>query len=446
MADDFVSGLLQAAEDLVDPLREAVGSPEDLSALLADLGCAAPLLTDAANVFTAFPQLFTDIENAVEQVAAADESGSLSPSQIGDLIGDAISAIKALTAAIDGLTSPKGLGPPFDDAFWAAFPGELVDFLICRYLADEVPKLYGFLLLAGIVTEQNIVPDPAAQFRVPYLERKVHWDRLPTAATDPASLMGDVYGWNTDTFDSELFLRNAVRLLASFGLPGSLDQASTALDTYYPPGTFDRQYLSELVVPVLSLQTDDGTALGLAQLSLHAVPIPPKGSNAGLPSGFALYPQIDGLLSSGAIQIADGITITVTGEFHTDPIVVEVRPTGADVTTGIATFDAEATLAVAPAKPLIMLGTAGSSRFELAQAHAKLGAKGPTGGELEFLIGAGLDSAALVIDLGEGDGFLQKLLGGQPNRSRSGSGSNGRASAASASRARRSSPSSSRCT
>ena len=241
----------------------------------------------------------------------------------------------------------------------------------------------------------------------------MHWDRLPTAATDPASLMGDVYGWNTATFDSELLLRNTVRLLASFGLPGSLDQASTALDPYYPSGTFDRQYLSELVVPVLALKTDDGTALGLAQLSLHAVPIPPTGST-GLPSGFALYPEIDGSLSSGAIQITDGVTITVTGEFHTDPIVVEVRPTGADVTTGLTTFDAEATLVVAPAQPLIMLGTAGSSRFELAQAHAKLGAKGPTGGELEFLIGAGLDSAALVIDLGEGDGFLQKLLGGQP--------------------------------
>ena len=43
-----------------------------------------------------------------------------------------------------------------------------------------------------------------------------------------------------------------------------------------------------------------------------------------------------------------------------------------------------------------------------------IGAKGPTGGELEFLVDAGLDSASIVIDLGEGDGFLQKLLGGQP--------------------------------
>jgi hypothetical protein len=413
VADDFVSGLLQAAEDLVSPLRDAVASPEDLGALLADLGWTSPLLTDAANVFTSFPQLFTAIENAVEQVAQADESGSLSPSEIGDLVGDAIAAIQALTEAIDGLSSPKNLAAPFDDAFWAAFPEALLDYLVCRFLADDVPKLYGLLLFAGIVTEENVVPDTTDQFRVPYLERKVHWDRLPTAAKNPVSLMGDVYGWDTDTFNSELFLRNTVRLLTSFGLPGTLDQPSDALDPYYPPGTFDRQYLSELVVPVLALQTDDGSALGLAQLSLRALPIPPTGST-GLPSGFALYPEIDGSLSTGAIQITDGVTITVTGQFHTDPIVVEVRPTGADVKAGIATFDAAATLAVAPAKPLIMLGTAGSSRFELAQAHVKLGAKGPTGGELEFLVGAGLDSAALVIDLGEGDGFLQKLLGGQP--------------------------------
>src|SRR5262249_38291445 len=149
------------------------------------------------------------------------------------------------------------------------------------------------------------------------------------------------------------------------------------------------------------MQTDDGTALGVATLSLHALPIPPAGGT-GLPSGFALFPEIDGSLSSGQITIVDGVTIQVGGEFHTAPIVVEVRPTGAAVTTGLTTFDAAATLDVQPVKPLILLGTAASSRFELAKAHVTLGAKGPSGGELEYRIEAGLDQAALVIDLGKG--------------------------------------------
>jgi hypothetical protein len=415
VAEDFVGGLLEAAEDLVEPLREAVASPEDLSAFLARFGWTSPLVQDAANVFTAFPALFDDVENAVEAVAQADQSGSLTESQIADLVGDAIDAIRAVTEAIDDLTSPKGLGPPFDDAFWATFPEELVDYLVARYLASELPKLYGLLVLAGIVGEEHAQPDPADpdfQYRVPYLERKVHWDRLPTAVTDPASLMPTVYGWGTEDFDWERFLRNVGRLLAAFGVPSLLDTPGTALDSYYPATAFDRQYLNELVAPILTMQTDDGNALGLATLSLHALPIPPK-TKTGLPSGFALFPEIDGTLSSGFITIVDGVTIQVGGEFHTAPIVVEVRPTGADVTTGLTTFDAAVTLDVLPAQPLILLGTAGSSRFELAKAHVTLGAKGPTGGDLDYRVEAGLDSAALVIDLGKGDGFLQKLLGGE---------------------------------
>jgi hypothetical protein len=411
VAEEFVSGLLEAAEDLVDPLREAVDSPENLSALLARLGWTSPLVQDAADVLSTFPALFDDIENAVEQVAQADESGSLTESQIADLIGYAIDAIRALTQAIDALKAPKGLGPPFDDAFWAVFPEELVDYLIARYLAVELPKLYGLLVLAGIVSEEHV--DPNAQYRVPYLERKVHWDRLPTAVTDPVSLMPLVYGWGTDEFDWKRFLQNVGGLLGAFGVPNALDAPGTALDTYYPATAFDRQFLNELVAQVLMIETDDGSALGLATLSLHALPIPPK-TKTGLPSGFALFPEIDGSLSSGAITIVDGVAIQVGGEFHTAPIVVEVRPTGVDVTTGLTTFDAAVTLEVQPAQPLILLGTAGSSRFELAKAHATLGAKGPTGGELEYRVGAGLDSAALVIDLGKGDGFLQKMLGGEP--------------------------------
>src|SRR5690348_15355289 len=117
---------MQAAEDLVEPLSEAVQSSEDLSALLARLGWTSPLLNDAAAAFASFPPLFDAVTNAVEQLAQADASGSLTDSQIADLVGDAIAAIKAVADAIHDLSSPKGLGPPFDDAFWAAFPEELL--------------------------------------------------------------------------------------------------------------------------------------------------------------------------------------------------------------------------------------------------------------------------------------------------------------------------------
>ena len=358
MTDDFASGLLQAAEDLVAPLSDAVGSPENLNAFLADLGWTSPLTTDAANVFTSFPALFQAIEQAVGQLAQADESGSLTPSEIEDLVTAAISAIAALTQAIEDLTSPKGLGPPFEDSFWAAFPEALVDYLTCRYLAERVPKLYGILVLAGILSEQHVEPDPADadfQFRVPYLQRTVHWDRLPTAVTDPVSLLPAVYGWGTDTFDWELFFLNVGRLLAAFGLQGSLGVPGTELDTYYPSTSFDRQFLRELIVPILTAATDDGTALGVAGLSLHALPIPPTtaAGTLGIPAGFLLSPEVDGELSTGAIQLGEGVSIAVTADFHGSLVQVEVLPSGANALGPTGTVDASATLAVAPDQPLI---------------------------------------------------------------------------------------------
>jgi hypothetical protein len=423
MADDFVNGLLQAAEDLVGPLEQAVQSPEDFNAFLGELGWTSPLVNDVANVLSSFPQLFSDIEAALQQLEQGESSGSASPSDIAGWVSDAITAIAALTKAIDDLNASHGLPAPFDDTFWAAFPEELLDYLICRYLARRVPKLYGLLIFAGIVTEEFVEPDPAQAGRVPYLARTVHWDRLPKAATDPVGLFTEVYHWDPnnaagDDFDAELLLRNIARVLAAYGAPGALEAPSSYLDPYYAPTALLRPYLSELVVPVLTVTDDTGSAIGVATLTLHALPIPPTGTPATpgnvLPSGFVLFPVVEGALASAPLELIEGVTLGVKGEFSSDLIQVEVRPTGADVTTGLTTFDAAVQLDVAPQQPLIMIGTAGSSRFELAKAHIALGAKGPTYGKLEYLVDAGLDSASLVIDLGEGDGFLQKLLGGQP--------------------------------
>ena len=75
------------------------------------------------------------------------------------------------------------------------------------------------------------------------------------------------------------------------------------------------------------------------------------------------------------------------------------------------TLNASARLDAQPAAPWVLLGTAGSTRLELAHAHASLGVKGPVAA-LEVLLAAGADSAAFVVDFGDGDGFLQHFFGG----------------------------------
>jgi hypothetical protein len=72
-----------------------------------------------------------------------------------------------------------------------------------------------------------------------------------------------------------------------------------------------------------------------------------------------------------------------------------------------------ATIDAKPPTPWIPIGTADSIRLELRHAHAALKAKGPVQ-DLEFIIEGAADEAALIIQFGEGDGFLQEVLGDSP--------------------------------
>lgn len=95
----------------------------------------------------------------------------------------------------------------------------------------------------------------------------------------------------------------------------------------------------------------------------------------------------------------------------------ELRPTGADLVLDGEIDDVKGVLRldVAPPAPYVVLGAKRSSRLEIAEAHAELGIELKLG-EPRMHIDIGLDKASIVIDLGKGDGFLQKLLGGQPQQ------------------------------
>ena len=64
--------------------------------------------------------------------------------------------------------------------------------------------------------------------------------------------------------------------------------------------------------------------------------------------------------------------------------------------------------------PLIVAGDAASTRLDEWFSDVELGAKGSAAGAFEVEIEAAIDKMRLVLDVGEGDGFLQKVLGDNP--------------------------------
>jgi hypothetical protein len=424
--DSFLAALAEEINDLLAPAREGVGGPDEFNALLAELGWQATsttALSGALNELKALESALAAIEQAAQALVQTRATGNASASQVAALVQTALTAFASFGAAYDDLKSVNfgGLASPFDQKdFWApasgrGFPELLLDLLVWRYLRNRAPQVHGLLTFTGILSAEAKAPSGTG--RAPYIERAVNWDRLPDLVADPPSLLRKAYGWSTAEFDHRRFLENLAAALTGFGVAATVKPPSQYLDVYYPPGSDLRGTLAELDAQVLATATDDGIELDVATLKLHALPIPARTGSGGFPGGIALFPVVDGKLGTAPLRLSDALALTVGGEFAAQIVTVEIRPGNATVEAGAAaSLSAFVRLDAAPQTPWVLLGTPDASRIELAMAHATITAKGSISGGFEYRVEAVADEAAIVIALGEGDAFLQKTLGGSPQR------------------------------
>jgi hypothetical protein len=423
-SQNFVGDVLGAIAEALAPLSDALDTPEELAALLSELGWAL----DPAAPATTVKQAFGGLPGALDNVAkAAKALAELPPNADAIAVGSAIAgvggAVATVAANLHALQPPPGTPPPplGDPAFWSSLAGDLLDLLLVRYLEQHQPRLLGLLRLAGIVTEDL---QPTAGDRGAFRHCRVHWDRIVTLASNPPKLMTVAYGWDATLEHARLVtaLADASR---HFGAPIDLIEApASLLDSYWDQSATVRQKIMHLQVPLHREISDTATQLTLLSVALAVMPIPPPapaGTSTADPVGFMLAPVVTGQVTRD-IEVTEGVRLALSGGFETGGLQLEIRPRNAAVgTTLTGRLDAEAQLIVAPAQPWVLLGSRQSTRFELAEAHLGLAAHG-TPPNVDVGIEAAADKAALVIDFGEGDGFLQKLLGGKPLRFEFGAG------------------------
>ena len=419
-SQNFVGNVLAGFTDAFRPLEDSLTSIDDFAALLSSFGWTLDPGGDFSQITSALRPVadaLTAVDNAVQALRALGPDPTAE--QIAGVIPPLTDAIKALVSAIRALATGPGftLPPPTPldkPEFWATFAQELLEWLLYMYVKDHQRVLFGILHFLGVLTEEEEYP--AVPFRHNYLRRGVRWDRIPKIVTSPQGLFADVYGWGV-AFDHPAFIGNLAKLLAAFELSVQVAPApGDLLDIYYDPGVPARGSLLLLSGPVYSAAMTAGSALGYVEGDLGVMPIPPSGSRTQDPAGFSLFPIISGQLGE-TIHIVDGLDLSLKGGFESDAAVrVEIRPDGVNVVVSPslgAKIDAHASLQAQPSKPWILIGAEGSTRLELSSAHVGLSAAGPVG-NIEYIIEVGADKAALVIDFGEGDGFLQQMLGGKP--------------------------------
>jgi len=398
-SDGLLGGALASFTAALRVVRDAVASPAAFTAFLAEFG------------WTLSPADLASVTTSLKDLASIpDDTSSLTVEQLAAALVSGGTVIRKVASS----------GAPA--AFASTFPRELLDWVVYSAVAQQGPPwLFGLLHLVGVLGERR-VPADSATGRAEYTERLVRWELLSSLPDQPLATVEKSYGWG-GAFDADGFLRSAGIVVRAFGGNAGMYGADRALVSQYyarnaPMGIGARNLI--VSAPFLQESISSGGASAAVKLALLAIPIPPSAGAPAPADGLALMPVITGTATE-TLTLSDNVTLKLTGDFLTRPVRAEIHPGASAVraTPGDSHVDAAVRLdAKAPSStPWLAFGDPASSRLEISAAHAVLGVGGQVDGELNLQVEVGLDSAALVIDLGEGDSFLQGSAGSGPARS-----------------------------
>jgi hypothetical protein len=396
MADQ--QGTLQTIGSILatalQPLITAFSSAEAFKGFMLRLGWSPSDL----------PPSYSNLANLVSAVVDKVESlgDNPSPNDIADLVQKGVAAFGAIQSIS---TAPPGVDA---GAFLAEIGERLFEILLTDFLTAEMPAAYNVLFALNVITLDK---QPATATRPAYVRLKFDWSALPKIISNPGSLPQQVFGWGTPDLDTQKVLDYIAPLFFALKFPVALRPSDdeTVLG-YSDPAT----------VPVLpSSKTLDVYfySIAIAGQELDAGfrlrPLPASGS---LLPGFALEPVIPSQFPL-SLQLADDIALRLqAGTNVADLFGLVVRPEGVSVTYPLAPNTPPPSAGVGigfdftPPSPIIALGEPGGTRLQYQGGSIDLNATYGAS-QLEITVGSQLSQLALVLSGGEGDGFIQKIVG-----------------------------------
>jgi hypothetical protein len=414
-SEAFVGDVLAGFGQALEPLEKAISSPQAFSAFLSELGWDVDPALPASTVQNKFAAVGHDIGELTDAIqkyrTLAPNANSYAVANAVSVIGAAIGQLAADVSALNQ-TSTTGLPAPLDDAaFWESFAKEVLDLLLYEYLRAHRPAMFGVLQFLGVAVGEPLTSGS----RAGSIRRTIDWDRLVEAATDPRQLFADVYHWG-GTFKHELFINNMLALMSGVGARAYPSLGTPALlDMYYDASAPVRTKVLELHAPIYWGVVIEGGVMATVEFWVIVLPIPAAGNRAGDPVGVMLTPRLAGS-AAATVKVTQNVDAVFKGSLDSAGVIrLEIRPTGAAIASGLTgtSLDARAELVAHPAPPWLLVGSADSTRLELSKIHAALEVVGPIS-DLETVIEAALDAGQLVLDFGEGDGFLSKIFGDEP--------------------------------
>ncbi len=378
----------------LQPLIAAFSSAEAFKGFMLRLGWSPSDL----------PPSYSNLANLVSAVVDKVENlgDNPSPSDIADLVQKGVAAFGAIQSIS---TAPPGVDA---GAFLAEIGERLFEILLTDFLTAEMPAAYNTLFALNVITLDK---QPATATRPAYVRVKFDWSALPKIISNPGSLPQQVFGWGTPNLDAQKVLDYIAPLFFALKFPVALRPSDdeTVLG-----------YSDPAAVPVLpSSKTLDvyfySVAIAGQELDAGFRLRPLPASGALLP-GFALEPVIPSQFPL-SLQLADDIALRLqAGTNVADLFGLVVRPEGVSVTYPLApnTPPPSAGIGIGfdftPPSPIIALGEPGGTRLQYQGGSIDLNATYGAS-QLEITVGSQLSQLALVLSAGEGDSFIQKIVG-----------------------------------
>ncbi|MBN1274415.1 MAG: hypothetical protein JXB26_19305 [Candidatus Aminicenantes bacterium] len=380
----------------VRPLKEAFSDKQNFKQFLYRLGWNADTIPASYN------NLITKVDAAITALEALGESPSVTEAL------SLLSKIKDVYEAIENINE----APPGVNA--AAFIGEIKDrlfeILVVDYFSAAVPFLFNLFKMLGIIEPIHFLKSTN---RPSFIRFKLNWNKIPALFTEPEKIPENVFGWGKPDFKFEKMITIMAELFSTLNVPVSITPVDEELGykflgfTEFDP--FNPRSRTLLKIPVTYINIDGiDRDIGLAVLEL------PQVENK-LP-GFIIQPLIPSEIGA-TLRMREDIDLKIKAESNIASLFgFLLRPNETSVTypfqegTQLPEIGFGAGVDFKPSTSYILLGDASSTRLELKEASVNFDFKFSESSP-EVILGFDLSGLAVVIQAGESDSFLQKLLG-----------------------------------
>ena len=274
-------------------------------------------------------------------------------------------------------------------------PQRLIDFLLLDYLDNHNQSSHAVLKLLGLIdhnplaTGENVV-------------RKINWERVGDFFNNPGKIADEVYNWSAD-FDSDELMARLESVIRGLTLPGGLYQQSDVTRTAVgntTPG------LNEIRMPLFQQGLNPES---YAQFGINFTPVEAKG---GKKKGIALLPYLLGT-AEFTFDVCERGELVFESSAEVTGIGVAVRPPfnaeGIKNLTGNFETIIKIQEKQSVAEELILIGSGGGSRLSIQGLGISWFMRNPND-QIDLGMEGHIQALRLVINGGEGDGFLSKIL------------------------------------